>query len=121
MLQSRLTSPASESIRRKLTMTTITQKSSKQFFGAGVRIVTLTLFLVVFGAIEASAQIRGYVTNSIDNTVSVIDPATNTVVGTPISVGTGPRGVAVTPNGAFAYVTNFGSNDVSVISAASNL
>jgi len=28
--------------------------------------------------------------------------------------------VAVTPNGAFAYVTNQGTNDVSVISTATN-
>jgi len=31
-------------------MKNLTQKSSKQFFGAAVRVVTLGLFLVVFGA-----------------------------------------------------------------------
>jgi hypothetical protein len=36
------------------TMTNLTQKLSKQFFGVGVRAVTLALFLVVFGA-NASA------------------------------------------------------------------
>ena len=36
-------------------------------------------------------------------------------------MGSSPQRLAVTPNGAFAYVTNFGSNDVSVISAASNM
>lgn len=86
-------------------MTNLTHKSSKQFLGAAMRVVTLALFLVVFGASPALAQTRGYVTNFLDNTVSVIDPATNTVVAT-IPVGTNPRSVAVTPNGAFAYVGN---------------
>jgi len=49
----------------------------------------------------------------------VIDTATNTEV-TRISVGTGPFGVAVTPGGAFVYVTNDGSNNVSVINTATN-
>ena len=46
-----------------------------------------------------------YVANAGDNTVSVIDTATNTVVA-PIAVGSLPRGVAVTPDGKRAYVTN---------------
>jgi YVTN family beta-propeller protein len=100
-------------------MKSLTQKLSKRFFGVGVRVVTLALFLVVFGASAALAQTRGYVTNINSNTVSVIDPATNTVVAT-IPAGTTPLGIAVTPNGSFAYVTNPDSNNVSVISAASN-
>jgi YVTN family beta-propeller protein len=46
-----------------------------------------------------------YVTNGGDNTVSVIDMATNTVVGIPILVGREPFGVDVTPDGKHAYVT----------------
>ena len=42
----------------------------------------------------------------ISNTVSVIDTATNTVVAT-VPVGSVPAGVAVTPDGKHAYVTNF--------------
>ena len=38
--------------------------------------------------------------------MSVIDTATNTVIGDPIPVGDGPYGVAVTPDGTRAYVTN---------------
>jgi YVTN family beta-propeller protein len=53
------------------------------------------------------------------NVVSVINTATNTVVAT-VPVGLGPIGVAITPNGAFAYVTNRDSNDVSVINTATN-
>jgi YVTN family beta-propeller protein len=47
-----------------------------------------------------------YVANSGDGTVSVIDTATNTVVGTPIPAGREPFGIAVTPDGRRAYVAN---------------
>jgi DNA-binding beta-propeller fold protein YncE len=60
-------------------MTNLTQKCSKLFFGAAIRVVTLALFLVVFGASAALAQTRAYVANSGSNTVSVINTATNTV------------------------------------------
>ena len=49
-----------------------------------------------------------YVANYAGNTVSVINPATNTVIAT-IPVGSGPDGVAVSPTGPEAgdvYVTN---------------
>src|SRR5262245_13535718 len=64
---------------------------------------------------------RLYVANVVDNTVSVIDTATNTVVGSPIRVGTQPRGIVITPNGAAAYVTNFRDDTVSVINIATNM
>src|SRR5262245_33866249 len=50
----------------------------------------------------------------------MIDPATNTVVGSPIPVGTGPTGISVDPNGARVYVVNTNSNNVSVIDTATN-
>jgi len=46
--------------------------------------------------------------------VSVIDTATHTVTAT-IKVGRNPLDVALTPDGATAYVANAGSNSVSVI------
>jgi virginiamycin B lyase len=49
--------------------------------------------------------------------VSVISTATNTVTAT-ISVGTVPNGLAITPDGAFAYVTYFSA--VAVISTSTN-
>src|SRR6266566_5205754 len=67
----------------------------------------------------ASAQ-NAYITNSGDNTVSVIATATNTVVGSPIPVGSYPIGVAVTPDGSKVYVTNALDNTVSVIATATN-
>ncbi len=59
-----------------------------------------------------------FITNSADNTVSVINLATNTVT-TTIPVGTFPRGVSVSPDGTKAYITNAGSNSVSVINTGS--
>ena len=58
-------------------------------------------------------------TNTNASTVSVINTATNTVVAT-IPVGINPTGVAVTPDGTRAYVTNAFSDNVSVINTATN-
>ncbi|HEX9245997.1 MAG TPA: cytochrome D1 domain-containing protein, partial [bacterium] len=59
-----------------------------------------------------------FVTNSGDNTVSVIETATNTVVAT-VQVATKPEGVAVTPDGSWVYVANNGDGTVTVIDAVS--
>ena len=50
----------------------------------------------------------------VGDTVSVIDTATNTVIAT-ITVGDGPVGVALSPNGNRLYVSNSGDNTVYVI------
>ena len=63
---------------------------------------------------------RVYVANGGTGTVSVIDTATNTVIGSPIPVGTAPQGVAITPDGTRVYVANQNSNSVSVIDTATN-
>lgn len=72
-------------------MTPFARKSSRPVFGAAIRNAMLALFLVVFGASPVFAQTRAYVANFNDNTVSVIDSATNTVVAT-VPVGTNPEG-----------------------------
>ena len=77
-----------------------------------------TLFLIATSAITAGAAPFAYVAN-LGGGISVIDTATNTVAAT-VQVGIGPQGVAITPNGAFAYVANFDSNNVSVIDTATN-
>ncbi len=82
----------------------------------GVRL--LALFVLGWAGSVAAAPF-GYITNERDSTVSVLDTATNTVTAT-VPVGTGPIGVAVSPDGARVYVTLQGSNAVSVISAATN-
>jgi YVTN family beta-propeller protein len=64
-------------------------------------------------------HIRIYVANSKSNSVSVIDPTTNTVeTEIPIRFGQEPEGIAVatvSPDREFIIVTNYGSNNVSVI------
>jgi uncharacterized repeat protein (TIGR01451 family) len=59
------------------------------------------------------------VANLSSDNVSVIDTATNVVTAT-VTVGNGPQGVAITPDGTRAYVVNFFSNNVSVIDTATN-
>ena len=49
----------------------------------------------------------------------MINTATNIVAAT-VTVGMGPTGVAITPDGAVAYVTNYSSNTVSVIQTSNN-
>ena len=58
-----------------------------------------------------------FITNYNSNTVSVINTATNVVLGF-MPVGLQPVGVAVDPAGRRVYVTNQGSNTVSVIDRA---
>ena len=65
-----------------------------------------------------SAVSLAYITNFGDNTVFVIDTATNTVKVDRVPVGAGPIGVAVTPNGTKVYVVNYSNNSVSVIDTA---
>lgn len=48
-------------------------------------------------------------------TVNIIDLLNNAVLPITIDVGQSPNEIAITPNGAFAYVTNYTSNTVSVI------
>ena len=92
--------------------------------------LVITIAILALGAVVANSTSpssaeggcagKAYVTNQNSNNVSVIDTATNAVVGSPIPVGTSPEGVAITPNGAFAYVANQNSNSVSVINTATN-
>ena len=86
-----------------------------------IRFAALTLFLglSLSVTVTAHAQQFAYVTNSNSDNVSVINTATNTVDST-VAVGSGPIGVAITPDGASAYVVNFNSDNVSVINTATN-
>ncbi len=49
----------------------------------------------------------------------MISAASNTVVAT-VPVGTFPRSIAITPNGAFVYVTSSPSDNITVIDTATN-
>ena len=44
----------------------------------------------------------------------------NLIIAATVTVGTNPWGVAITPNGSYAYVTNYSSANVSVIATATN-
>jgi YVTN family beta-propeller protein len=68
---------------------------------------------------ERANRPYAYITNYFNNTVSIIDTATNEVTET-VNVGSKPFGVAVSPDGAYVYIANWGSSNVSVIDAASN-
>ena len=65
----------------------------------------------------------GYVAQDVASvtpgTVTVISIPSNSTVAT-IQVGTQPQDIALTPDGAYAYVSNVGSNNVSVINTSSN-
>ena len=76
--------------------------------------------LACLAAPAAAHAQNAYITNSGSDTVSVIDTATNTMVGSPIAVGDAPFGVAVTPDGSRVYVANFSGDTVSVIDTATN-
>lgn len=57
---------------------------------------------------------RAYVTNTPNNSVTVLDIASASVI-TSITVGLRPKGIVMLPDGSRAYVANSGTNDVSVI------
>ena len=63
---------------------------------------------------------RVYVANFDDATVTVIDGPSNTVIGTPIKVGTDPTGIAVNPVTNRIYMANHDDASVSVIDGANN-
>src|SRR5579862_2011107 len=81
------------------------------------------LVLVAIGGDAQGKTTFAYVANIGGNTVSVINTSTKTVVAT-IPVGDGPLGIAISPNGAFAYVVNnhdtASGDSVSVIKTATN-
>lgn len=70
--------------------------------------------LLCSGAALAAPKI--YVGNFKDNTVSVIDAATDAVLGS-IPVSAGPHGIAISPDGRWVYVAGDGSSLVNVIDA----
>jgi YVTN family beta-propeller protein len=57
---------------------------------------------------------RVYVSNGRGGTVSVIDPATDSVIAS-VPVGQRPWGIALTPDGGRLYTANGPSNDVTVV------
>jgi YVTN family beta-propeller protein/probable HAF family extracellular repeat protein len=73
-------------------------------------------FFIRNGAFGYVAQFAPSVTPGL---VAVLTVPSNTVTQT-VAVGTLPTDIAITPDGAYAYVANEGSNNVSVIDTSSN-
>ena len=102
-------------------------KTRRDYTLIGVLGITALALLILFLSMASTATAQSalpagtyaYITNSGDNTVSVIDTAINTVTAT-VPVEEQPKGVAVSPDGARVYITNYGSNTVSVIDTATN-
>ena len=66
-----------------------------------------------------------FVTDSLANEVTPVlavpnDASEANVAGTPVTVGTHPDAIAITPNGRTAYVANFGSDNVTPIDVATD-
>jgi YVTN family beta-propeller protein len=80
---------------------------------AALAVLSLALF-----APQALARYV-YTGNYDDSTMSVIDTATNQVVGSPIPTGSGPDSIAVTPNGKTLYVAS-GNGDITVVNTQTN-
>ncbi len=91
----------------------------------GVSVAQTVVATVTVGSLPTGVGVnpttnKVYVVNQNSNNVSVIDGATDTVVGAPIPVGTQPYGVGVNPTNNKIYVANFSSNTVSVIDGATD-
>jgi len=82
----------------------------------------LSVLVVLFlgWPLGAGASPLAYIANGCSGTVTVVDTATDAVLGSPISVGNSPFGVVVNPTGTRVYVTNAGDTTVSVIDATSS-
>jgi YVTN family beta-propeller protein len=65
--------------------------------------------------IEAVNYPEAWVCDMRSNGVTTIDLDTRTTVGSPVSVGHEPLGIAITPDNRYAWVTNYNSNTVTTI------
>ena len=80
------------------------RKASMAALGGAIRLAAIALLALVFGAGAAFAQLKAYVANSGNNTLSVIDVATHTTVGT-IPVPGRPSLLVTNAAGTRAYVS----------------
>ncbi len=73
----------------------------------------------VIGSADHGASTRVYVTNSKGDDVTVIDPATMTVVGS-IKVGDNPHGLIASPDRRTLYVSVEGTDELVAVDLAAN-
>ncbi|GAM08933.1 putative protein [Geobacter sp. OR-1] len=81
--------------------------------------VMLSVFSMLLYAGIVNAAPFAYIANNADNTVSVLDTASNQVTAV-LPVGQSPSGVAVNRMGSRVYVSNQGDNTISVIDTLDN-
>ena len=84
----------------------------------GVLVFVALIFIISTANVVAQGP-YAYISNSFNNTISVIDTQTNTVTAT-IPVGISPGGVAISPDGTRIYVTHYVNGNISVIDATTN-
>ena len=77
-------------------------------------LISLTLVLVSVQSVHAAGTGRIFITNEKDDTVSVIDGATNMVEAT-IEIGDRPRGIGISPDGSEVYVALSNDNAIAVL------
>src|SRR5262245_55701078 len=82
-------------------------------------ISTILLFACLAIPRSVDAAVRSYITNQIDNSVSVIDVASRSVIAT-IPVGAGPRTLAIVPSRSEVYVSNPDGGTISIVDAVLN-
>lgn len=87
--------------------------------GGGVDIEQKGVFGGAFFVAVTPDNATAYVSNSNNNTVTVIDAATKTAKAS-ILVGLAPGALVITPDGTKVYVVNSGDGTVSVIDVATN-
>ncbi|MEQ8659828.1 MAG: PQQ-binding-like beta-propeller repeat protein, partial [Gammaproteobacteria bacterium] len=78
-----------------------------------MRTAIIALLVLLAGAVQAATG-RVFVSNEHDDTVSVIDAATNEVIKT-VPIGKRPRGVGIAPDGSEVYVAISGDNAIAVL------
>ena len=86
-----------------------------------VRVPLIVAFALLALALIAPQAMARYVYtgNYDDDTMSLIDTATNQVVGSPIPTGNGPDSIAISPDGKTLYVTS-GDGDITVVNTQTN-
>src|ERR1700712_605150 len=96
-----------------------TARPSAVVVGLGRLVTGLLGSASACGAPTTSPDHLIYVTNQLDNTLSVIDGSTYHVVAT-VPVGAFPAGVVVSPDGRHAYIAQGGDNAVAVFDTSTN-
>lgn len=84
--------------------------------------MVIALLGMALSPLPMNAQVQpiAYVNNIFSHTISVVETENNTVLETIPSGGFFPWNIATTPDNAFIYTVNSGSDNVAVLSTASN-